>query len=101
MNWKAGDVAIIKTGISCAPGYEKYCGSECELMAYVGDQEPTEIIDGTTWSVQDAWHVLCGSDQIAVSADALLRKPYDGHKTCSWEDVVWCPAETVTNGQKQ
>jgi hypothetical protein len=87
MNWKAGDRAIIDCHPhACAPDCEKYAGTECTLVRFMGGVERGGRF------CRNAWLTDAG---VAV-AEAVLRKPpYDGNEKTSWSDCVFKPKELV------
>ena len=84
MNWKAGDVAIVDNAANCEHAH--WQGATITLGHFCGKHPNRLGMQGSDWWQCDGFCVR----------EIVLRKPYDGHETCSWEDVVWCPAETVT-----
>ena len=82
MNWKPGDIAIIGASAGINPLYRYAVGSECLLIKYLGDR-----IDADGKDVPNAWKIeIAGMPWYA--AQSVLRKPYDGHKPCEWEDCI-------------
>ena len=91
MNWKPGDIAIVvgnvvspdKNGMSCTV-------TSSEFIAQDNDGLNKSAVS------------ISGIPGFHMAFTTVLRKPpYDGHEPCSWEDVVWCPAETVCQGLNQ
>jgi len=91
MDWKPGDEAIIETE-KCRD-FGKANGKRCVLVRYIGDV----CTKDQKITVLDAWHVRIDGEVYTV-AEQCLRKPYDGFKPGSWEqlDEIWNPlAEAV------
>ena len=92
--WNPGDRAILAdlgsrpldNGTSFPQFWE---GAECSLLEYMGDRK---YHDGV---MKDAWRVQ--ADRILFVAEPCLRKPYDGHEPCTWEDMkdIFQPKELV------
>ena len=85
MSWKAGDKAILadvgsKPFCNGGGNAQSWEGAECTLIEYLGDSKYPDGI------MKDAWVVQ--ADRILWAAELCLRKPYDGHEPCSWEDML-------------
>ena len=78
MSWKAGDVAIIDVADS-RKDLANLQGQKVRLVKFLGPMEPYPHKD--YWALEGA----------CFAREACLRKPYDGHDKCSWEDCIWEP----------
>ena len=87
--WKSGDVAIIASGGIKWLG-QNHDNETCTLIEFIGEHSSSS--DG--WVIHDAWKVNGENITFWVN-EKFLRKPYDGHELCSWEDCVFQPKELV------
>jgi len=89
MNWKAGDAAIIAdSAIAAQDTAKKYIGCHCTLIEFEGSVVGGE--HGKNFSATRCWRAE-SDGQIIWADESVLRKPYDGHDKCSWQDCVWEP----------
>ena len=93
--WNPGDRAIIANNAKCkSDSLQNYVGEECVLIQFHA------IAQGEHSTMNDAWEVEVMGDSFLV-VERILRKPYDGHKPCTWTSVKvvtgWVPKvlETV------
>ncbi len=83
MNWKPGDIAIIRGCSNCTEANGKTVTVTSSPYMHPFDAE-REVVDYLP--------VIKGHLQVNIR---LLHKPYDGHKPCSWEIMDWQPKELV------
>jgi len=93
MKWHAGDTAIISSNAKCkSDNLLNYVGEECVLIQYY------TTVEGENSTMTNAWQVEVMGDAFLV-VERILRKPYDGHKPCTWASVKvvtgWAPKELV------
>ena len=83
MNWKPGDIAILKRTIRCVitPALTVYGGATVTL--------------GPAAYEEDWWHVTAEDGTNFQAREIVLRKPYDGNEKTEWKTCVFQPKELV------
>ena len=84
MNWKPGDLAIIDENANSDVASRCFLGSTVTLIKFVG-------LAPDNGAYTDMWEISSDKPNGTFASESILRKPYDGHESCSWEDCIWKP----------
>ena len=89
MNWRPGDIAIIKDGGGPCR-YPELFGTECQLLEYLGDWSS---LNGT---VKKGWNVDIDGNPEFIVAERCLHPLPPHDEIGSWDDCVFKPRELAT-----